>query len=72
MNIDATPEGLARIAVQGLRLEPSPTEEEIDWILQRLAAAFEYGPNDVAEARKLLHARFSNRWNCGKTIKGEH
>lgn len=66
MNIDATPEGLARIAVQGLRLDPAPTEEEIDWILQRLAAAFECGPDVVAEAVKLLHARFSNRWNSAK------
>ena len=61
MSIDATPEGLARMAVQGLRLDPPPTKEEIDWILQRLANAFECRPDVVAKAVKLLHARFSKR-----------
>jgi hypothetical protein len=61
MNINCTPDALARMAVQGLRLDPPPTDDEICGILTRLATAFEYGPDDVAKALKLLHARFSNR-----------
>jgi len=72
MNIDTTPDALARMAAQGLRLDPPPTEEEIDRILTRLAAAFEFGPEDVAKALKLLHARFSIRMELGQTIKDEH
>src|ERR1035438_3372294 len=72
MNIDTTPDALARMAAQGLRLDPPPTEDEIDRILKRLASAFEFGPDDVARALKLLHARFSIRMELGQTIKDEH
>ena len=72
MNIDKTPEAIARMAAQGLRLEPPPTEDEIALILKRLAEAFEYRPEDVAQAQKLLHARFRIRMELGQTIKEEH
>lgn len=72
MNINTTPDALARMAVQGLRLDPPPTEDEIDEILMRLAAAFECGHDDVAKAHQLLHARFSNRMELRQTIKDEH
>ena len=60
------------MAAQGLRLDPPPTETEIDDVLSRLAAAFAGTPDHVAEARKLLHARFSIRMEMGQTIKDEH
>jgi len=60
------------MAAQGLRLDPPPTEAEIDDVLGRLAGAFGSGPEDIAEARKLLHARFSIRMEMGQTIKEEH
>jgi hypothetical protein len=72
MNIDTTPDALARMAAQGLRLDPPPTEDEIDRILQRLATAFDCQPEDIAQALKLLHARFSIRMELGQTIKDEH
>lgn len=72
MNTDTTPDALARMAAQGLRLDPPPSEEEIDRIVRRLAAAFEFEPDDVAQALKLLHARFSIRMELGQTIKDEH
>lgn len=66
---DATPENIARMAAQGLRLEPPPTEAEIEDILARLAGAFGAKPDQVLEARRLLHARFSIRMEMGQTIK---
>ena len=72
MNFDASSENIARMAAQGLRLEPPPTEAEIDDILARLAGAFGAKPDQVREARKLLHARFSIRMEMGQTIKVEH
>jgi Z1 domain len=69
MNFDASSENLARMAAQGLRLDPPPTETEIDAILARLAGAFGTSPDQVLEARRLLHARFSIRMEMGQTIK---
>ena len=72
MNFDASSDNLARMAAQGLRLEPPPAEAEIDDILARLAAAFSATRDQIAEARRLLHARFSIRMEMGQTIKAEH
>jgi len=72
MSFDTSSESLARMAAQGLRLDPPPTESEIDDILARLATAFGAKPDEVAEARKLLHARFEIRMEMGQTIKDEH
>jgi hypothetical protein len=72
MNFDASSENLARMAAQGLRLDPPPTETEIDEVLARLADAFSAKPDQVLEARRLLHARFSIRMEMGQTIKVEH
>lgn len=69
MNFDASPENIARMAAQGLRLDPPPTEAEIDEILARLSVAFSAKPEHIDEARKLLHARFSIRMEMGQTIK---
>lgn len=72
MSFDASSENMARMAAQGLRLDPPPTETEIDEILARLAGAFGAKPDQVLEARRLLHARFSIRMEMGQTIKVEH
>jgi hypothetical protein len=69
MNFDASSENIARMAAQGLRLDPPPTEAEIDEVLARLAGAFGAKPDQVLEARRLLHARFSIRMEMGQTIK---
>ncbi len=69
MNFDASSENIARMAAQGLRLDPPPTEPEIDEVLARLASAFGAKPDVVLEARRLLHARFSIRMEMGQTIK---
>lgn len=72
MNFDTSSDNLARMAAQGLRLDPAPTEAEIDDILARLAVAFGAKQDEVLEARKLLHARFSIRMEMGQTIRVEH
>jgi hypothetical protein len=72
MSFDSSPENLARMAAQGLRLDPPPTEAEIDHVLERLTAAFGTQANEVTEARKLLHARFSIRMEMGQTIQEDH
>ena len=72
MSFDTSPENIARMAAQGLRLDPPPSEAEIDEILARLAGAFGATPDQVVEARKLLHARFSIRMELGQTLKVEH
>ena len=69
---DTPPDALARMAAQGLRLDPPPTEEEIEHIVKRLAVALDYGPENVTDALKLLHARFRIRMEMGQIIKGEH
>lgn len=72
MSFDTSPENLTRMAAQGLRLEPPPTETEINDILARLAGAFGAKPDEISGARKLLHARISIRMEMGQTIKDEH
>lgn len=72
MIFDASSENLARMAAQGLRLDPPPSEAEIDDVIARLASAFNAGAEEVANARKLLHARFSIRMEMGQTLKTDH
>jgi hypothetical protein len=72
MSFQASSENIARMAAQGLRLDPPPTEKEIDDVLGRLANAFSATPDQILEARKLLHARFSIRMEMGQTIKVDH
>lgn len=72
MNIDTTPDWLATMATQALRLDPPPTEDEINQVLARLADAFGIDQTTVADALKLLHARFSIRMEMGQTIQDEH
>lgn len=66
--IDATPDSLATAAVGMLRLDPPPTEEEIDHILGRLSAAFGVAPGVTLEARRLIHARFDIKMDLGQTL----
>jgi Z1 domain len=72
MSFDTSAENIARMAAQGLRLDPPPTETEIDGILARLSGAFAATPDQVLEARRLLHARFSIRMEMGQTLKVDH
>ena len=66
-----TPETLAAASAQLLRLDPPPTESEIDEVLDRMASAFSAVSDTVATARKLLHARFAIRMDMGLTITAE-
>ena len=72
MTTPTSPDALARMAAQGLQLEPPPAEAEIARVLDRLAMAFEVPDSVVKEAAKLLHARFLIRMELGQTIKNEH
>lgn len=72
MNIDTTPDWLATMATQALRLDPPPTEDEINQVLARLAGAFNIEQPTVGEALRMLHARFSIRMEMGQTIQDEH
>src|SRR4051812_14630993 len=65
-------ERLAGMAAQGLRLEPPPSEDEIEEIVARLSLAFSVGEDASKEAVKMLHARFAIRMELGQTIKDEH
>jgi hypothetical protein len=72
MNIDITPDWLATMATQALQLDPPPTEEEINQVLNRLAMAFAIDDSTVAGALKLLHARFRIRMEMGQTIQEDY
>ncbi len=67
--IDPSPEGLAGAAVGILRLDPPPTEEEIDNVLDRLSVAFGADAATTLEAKHLLHARFAIRMDLGETLR---
>ncbi len=69
--IDATPESLAAMAARALPKEPPPTEAQIDDFLARMAVAFQLPAGLVAEARKLIHARFAIRMDKGETLTSE-
>ena len=66
--IDPSAEGLAGAAVGILRLDPPPTEEEIDGVLDRLSIAFGADAAIALEAKHLLHARFAIRMDLGETL----
>ncbi len=67
----ATPESLAAMAATMLPTEPPPTEMQIDDFLQRMAGAFQVPEGIVAEARKLIHARFAIRMDKGETLTSD-
>ena len=69
--IDTTPESLAAMAAQALPQEPPPTEGQIDDFLARMTVAFQLPENLIAEARKLIHARFAIRMDKGETLTSE-
>ncbi len=69
--IDATPESLAAMAARALPKEPPPTETEIDDFLARMAVAFQLSAGLIAEARKLIHARFAIRMDKGETLTAD-
>jgi hypothetical protein len=66
-----TPEALAAASAQLLRLDPPPTEAEIDEVLDRMSSAFGAVAEIVATARKLLHSRFAIRMDMGQTLTSE-
>lgn len=68
---NATPEALAAASANFLRLDPPPTETEIDDVLDKIAEAFGAGPETIADARRLLHARFEIRMDLGETLTSE-
>jgi len=66
-----TSEALAAASTQLLRLDPPPTEAEIDEVLDRMSSAFGAAAETVAIARRLLHSRFAIRMDMGQTITSE-
>lgn len=64
-------EALVSMVKSGLRLEPPPTEEEIDFFLGQLGESFELDDDAIDEARRALHASFEIRMELGQTILGE-
>ena len=54
------------------KLDPPPSEAEIDDVLARMAMAPLGASEEVqAEARRLLHSRFEIRMDLGATLTGE-
>lgn len=66
-----TPDALAAAAANLIRLDPPPSETDIDDALGRLAAAFRATAEVSEEARKILHARFAIRMDMGQTLKSD-
>lgn len=64
-------ERLVSMAQGGLRLDPPPTEEEVEDVLTPLQEAFGVDEATVREARHALHARFELRMDPGQTIEGD-
>lgn len=63
-----SPEALVGMTVTGLKLDPPPTEGEIDEVLDRLIAAFGVDPATREQVRRTLHARFQIRMELGATL----
>ncbi len=68
--IESTPDSLAAAVVSMLRLDPPPSESDMDNALARMSAAFGALPEITLEARRLLHARFAIRMDLGETLTG--
>lgn len=66
--IDVDAERLVSMAQSGLRLEPPPSEDEVERVLSGLQAAFGVDDDVVREARHALHARFQLQMDQGQTI----
>ncbi|NBC33548.1 MAG: endonuclease [Alphaproteobacteria bacterium] len=66
--IEVDAERLVSMAQSGLRLEPPPSEEEVERVLGALQAAFGVAEDIVREARHALHARFQLQMDKGQTI----
>lgn len=66
-----TPEQFASACVQLLRLEPPPTEGEIDEILDRFASALGANEETRTAARRILHSRFAIRMEMGQTLTSQ-
>lgn len=65
-----SPESLAAAAANLLRLDPPPTEAEIDDVLARMSTAFATDSGTTLEARRLLHARLNITMDRGQTLTG--
>ena len=71
MDLELTSDALVSMAKSGLRLDPPPTEGEIDSFLDKLRISFSLDPNTVNDARRALHASFKIRMELGQTILGD-
>ena len=70
-----SPSGMAEVVLHMVRdevIESEPDIEDIDSTLERLALAFSATPEQIAQTRRLLHARFTIRMEMGQTIKRDH
>lgn len=66
--MQATLDMLVNMTVAALKLDPPPSEDEIDTVLDRVTTAFP-APAELKErARRTLHARFDIRMNLGSTL----
>ena len=54
-----------------MKLDPPPSEDDINKVLARMSAAFEATPEEMSTARRLLHARFAIRMDLGLTLTGD-
>jgi hypothetical protein len=66
--INVTPEGLAAMAANALPTDPPPTEAQVDDFLARMAVAFQVPAGPIAQARKVIHARFAIRMELGEAL----
>ena len=69
--IESTADGLAAAVVSMLRLDPPPSEADIDNVLARISMAFGAAPDVTLETKRLLHARFAIRMDLGETLTGD-
>lgn len=69
--IHATPDNLAAMAAQALPTDPPPTEADIDDFLTTVGGALKADAAVIAEARKLIHARFAIRMDRGETLTAD-
>ena len=68
--IKSSPDSLAATVISALRLDPPPSESEIDGVLSKMAAVFGASPEVTLQARRLLHARLKIRMDLGETLTG--
>jgi hypothetical protein len=63
-----TSQSLAAATANLLPLDPPPTEQEIDDVLNRMSLAFDASDSVRSETRRILHARYAIRMDIGQTL----